>query len=1027
MELNDTMKGVESKQLVECMICGVLVGSVFSYHKHNVRQHSLAQLSRAILKLRNLKLPLVDPGEENATDEGDDDEDEDVMSGGINDPMDVLKLPVKVEVMDEVIELGPTDNSDHLQVQSRLLNSSDEASQHSSHVIEVKENHPPPCLFNPVVEDPNAITVKFNKELVTARDNSSSSVLFPEARKKGKEGNTKVLRATFKSTIEIPNPNSFIMDYKKAMSHSSEKYVMQNIDRLAPVVKKKRGRPRKNPENSRSNDTRVPAKGEAIRNEANDEEDGAFVGDPPLFSDEEDEEDNSVAVPSITKTRSGRKVKIKKEDGTFSYYDMPGRPHLEAEDMNTSKHEEEEYGSMKKSKRGRKRKILLESDKVTIESSSNTASCSYDESHNMKTNVKKEFCVEVSEKDSQTKDDTGNENMVTRENREEETIQNVNISDTDKKTDDSGGGGTTATVNSLNESFCFLCLKVFSVKEDCEKHMCEHISRVTSVNSENTHDNEHQGNSDEEMTEIITLSSKDLEASELEESPDKTSVSSLTAGDSGIKNEESLVCAVCNNVFESQVSFNNHSHDNVHDCKICGKKYQNRVNLQSHIKKYHEETEWMKFRCATCGKSFGFLLALERHMKEHNPNQKFCCDQCGKVFKSLTNLKNHIPLHTKDEVFRCPYCPKYYYIRYSYEKHVRSHVSPPKFHCEICSRNFNDKKYFEVHLERHQKGGCLGRSKDFRCNNCGDIKTPAELEIVSEADPGHHKTCLVCGKGHYKKFMLENVDPVTLQEKGEREREQCKLCGKFVINLLRHVRSTHLENSYVPCDVCGIVVSKASLPSHKNRKHGGSAVTCDHCNKVFKNIMCLREHMTKVRKKEDPSRNICKFCRELVPPELWKEHMAKHKMKCSECGASEFRNHDEFMAHLEACRRCSSCGAVDFATREEYLAHVEMCGSSIDIMTGTLDAASDQEVVTSIFAIVDDSTCCGTCGEDFEDQLSLANHITEVHPDALPIDHTLEEAGSGGDTLYACPHEACGIIFMSKELLSDHLSSDHHT
>lgn len=141
-KLMSTMKGVESKQLVECMICGVLVGSVFSYHKHNVRQHSLAQLSRAILKLRNLKLPLVDPGEENATDEGDDDEDEDVMSGGINDPMDVLKLPVKVEVMDEVIELGPTDNSDHLQVQSRLLNSSDEASQHSNHVIEVKENHP---------------------------------------------------------------------------------------------------------------------------------------------------------------------------------------------------------------------------------------------------------------------------------------------------------------------------------------------------------------------------------------------------------------------------------------------------------------------------------------------------------------------------------------------------------------------------------------------------------------------------------------------------------------------------------------------------------------------------------------------------------------------------------------------------------------------------------------------------------------------------------------------------------------------
>ena len=72
----------------------------------------------------------------------------------------ITELPVKVEVMDEVIELGPTDNSDHLQVQSRLLNSSDDARQHSSHVIEVKENNPPPCLFNPVMEDPNAITVK---------------------------------------------------------------------------------------------------------------------------------------------------------------------------------------------------------------------------------------------------------------------------------------------------------------------------------------------------------------------------------------------------------------------------------------------------------------------------------------------------------------------------------------------------------------------------------------------------------------------------------------------------------------------------------------------------------------------------------------------------------------------------------------------------------------------------------------------------------------------------------------------------
>lgn len=81
------MKEVEGKQLVECMICGVLVGSVYSYHKHNVRQHSLAQLSRAILKLRNLKLPLMDP---TTSDSGTDNEDDDDVCGRIKDPLTVL-------------------------------------------------------------------------------------------------------------------------------------------------------------------------------------------------------------------------------------------------------------------------------------------------------------------------------------------------------------------------------------------------------------------------------------------------------------------------------------------------------------------------------------------------------------------------------------------------------------------------------------------------------------------------------------------------------------------------------------------------------------------------------------------------------------------------------------------------------------------------------------------------------------------------------------------------------------------------
>lgn len=61
---------------------------------------------------------------------------------------------------EEVIELGPTDNADNLQIQSRLVKNEHEINQHSRQVIEVKENNPPPCYINPAVEDPDAIVVR---------------------------------------------------------------------------------------------------------------------------------------------------------------------------------------------------------------------------------------------------------------------------------------------------------------------------------------------------------------------------------------------------------------------------------------------------------------------------------------------------------------------------------------------------------------------------------------------------------------------------------------------------------------------------------------------------------------------------------------------------------------------------------------------------------------------------------------------------------------------------------------------------
>ena len=61
---------------------------------------------------------------------------------------------------EEVIELGPTESSDILRIQSRLVKNSSKLSQRSRQVIEVKENHQLIHSLNPMIDDPDAIVVK---------------------------------------------------------------------------------------------------------------------------------------------------------------------------------------------------------------------------------------------------------------------------------------------------------------------------------------------------------------------------------------------------------------------------------------------------------------------------------------------------------------------------------------------------------------------------------------------------------------------------------------------------------------------------------------------------------------------------------------------------------------------------------------------------------------------------------------------------------------------------------------------------
>ncbi|KAI8994826.1 hypothetical protein BDB01DRAFT_736711 [Pilobolus umbonatus] len=93
---------------------------------------------------------------------------------------------------------------------------------------------------------------------------------------------------------------------------------------------------------------------------------------------------------------------------------------------------------------------------------------------------------------------------------------------------------------------------------------------------------------------------------------------------------------------------NTHSHkhnlnvkpsDNKHYCEKCGKGFNRRFNLKSHMKTHVDSRP---FTCLhfNCNKSFKRTHDLKRHELLHTGKKEFCCE-CGNTFSRKDSLKRH--------------------------------------------------------------------------------------------------------------------------------------------------------------------------------------------------------------------------------------------------------------------------------------------------------------------------------------------------------------------------------------------------
>jgi len=78
-------------------------------------------------------------------------------------------------------------------------------------------------------------------------------------------------------------------------------------------------------------------------------------------------------------------------------------------------------------------------------------------------------------------------------------------------------------------------------------------------------------------------------------------------------------------------------------CTFCGRSYTTTMKLKIHIADYHTPDSDKKHPCNICGKLFGALQTLNKHLKIHG-SKKYRCTLCNYASTKKYNVANiHVP------------------------------------------------------------------------------------------------------------------------------------------------------------------------------------------------------------------------------------------------------------------------------------------------------------------------------------------------------------------------------------------------
>ncbi|XP_071520500.1 uncharacterized protein [Panulirus ornatus] len=303
-------------------------------------------------------------------------------------------------------------------------------------------------------------------------------------------------------------------------------------------------------------------------------------------------------------------------------------------------------------------------------------------------------------------------------------------------------------------------------------------------------------------------------------------------------------CPHCpSRTFVTQEGYNNHvasMHEGAkpHACATCGKRFAYQHSLRNHYALHQPPREEREYPCPICGKLFTHPSSLIYHRDStHNNGRMFVCHICNAAFKHKQLLQRHYSVHSDDRPYPCEVCNTAFKTRGNLYNHMNIHTGQKKFTCEICGKQFNHLTSLTLHVRSHTG------EKPFKCTYCGKRFTQnGNLQEHIRIHTGEKPFCCeTCGK----KFTTSSQYKLHMRRHTGERPFTCSYCSKPFLNReawRTHERKHSGEKPYV-CEVC----TKGFTELYTLRKHlrmhtGEKPYTCHVCGKAFSDASNLHKH-----------------------------------------------------------------------------------------------------------------------------------------------------------------------------------------